>query len=57
MPEVYAARRDRLRLENHRDAQDIEFTVEQGRLYMLQTPGEMQHVAAVRMAAEMVQEG
>ena len=40
LPEVYAAvrARSRKRLESHyRDAQDLEFTVERGKLYMLQT--------------------
>ncbi|MDQ3945106.1 MAG: pyruvate, phosphate dikinase [Actinomycetota bacterium] len=46
-------------LENHyRDMCDIEFTVEQGRLYMLQTRvGKRTATAALRMAAEMVEEG
>jgi pyruvate,orthophosphate dikinase len=43
------------RLENHyRDMQDIEFTIEKGRLYMLQCRvGKRNGVAAVRMATEM----
>jgi pyruvate, orthophosphate dikinase len=47
------------RLEHHyRDMQDIEFTVEQGRLWMLQTrTGKRTGKAAVRMAVEMVEEG
>jgi pyruvate,orthophosphate dikinase len=47
------------KLENHyRDMCDIEFTVEQGRLYMLQTRvGKRTAAAALRMAAEMVDEG
>ena len=60
MPEVYRHLVEiASRLENHfRDAQDIEFTVEQGRLYMLQTRSAKRNgVAAVRMAVEMVQEG
>ena len=46
-------------LENHyRDMCDIEFTVEQGRLFMLQTRiGKRTAAAALRMAAEMVDEG
>jgi pyruvate,orthophosphate dikinase len=46
-------------LENHyRDMCDIEFTIEQGRLYMLQTRvGKRTAAAALRMAAEMVDEG
>ncbi len=47
------------RLEKHyRDMQDIEFTVESGRLYMLQTRGAKRTApAAVRAAVEMVREG
>ena len=46
-------------LENHyRDMCDIEFTIEQGTLYMLQTRvGKRTAAAALRMAAEMVEEG
>jgi pyruvate, orthophosphate dikinase len=46
-------------LENHyRDMCDIEFTVEQGRLFMLQTRvGKRTALAALRMAVEMQQEG
>jgi pyruvate,orthophosphate dikinase len=45
-------------LENHyRDMCDIEFTIEQGRLFMLQTRiGKRTAAAALRMAAEMVDE-
>ena len=47
------------RLEaTYKDAQDIEFTVEQGTLYMLQTRSAKRTVkAAVKMAVDMVQEG
>jgi pyruvate,orthophosphate dikinase len=47
------------RLEQHyRDMQDIEFTVERGKLYMLQTrTGKRTAAAAVRIAEEMVEEG
>ncbi|HEX2716735.1 MAG TPA: pyruvate, phosphate dikinase [Gemmatimonadaceae bacterium] len=47
------------RLEQHyRDMQDIEFTVERGKLYLLQTrSGKRTAVAAVRIANEMVEEG
>ena len=47
------------RLETHyRDMQDIEFTIEQGRLWMLQTrTGKRTGPAAVRIAVEMVEEG
>ncbi len=46
-------------LEAHyRDMCDIEFTIEQGRLYMLQTRvGKRTAAAALRMAVEMVDEG
>jgi len=47
------------RLEVHyQDMQDIEFTIEQGRLWMLQTrTGKRTGAAAVRIAVEMVTEG
>jgi pyruvate, orthophosphate dikinase len=47
------------RLEAHyRDLQDVEFTVEEGRLYLLQTrTGKRTAAAALRVAAEMVDEG
>ena len=46
------------RLERHfRDMQDIEFTVQQGKLWMLQTrTGKRTAFAALRIAVEMVQE-
>ncbi|MHB0980074.1 MAG: pyruvate, phosphate dikinase [Thermoleophilia bacterium] len=46
-------------LEKHyRDMQDIEFTIEDGALYMLQTrSGKRTAAAALRMAVEMVEEG
>ena len=46
-------------LERHyRDMQDIEFTIEQGKLWMLQTRrGKRTGAAAVRIAVEMEQEG
>lgn len=46
------------RLERHyKDMQDIEFTIEKGKLYMLQCRvGKRNGVAAVRMAVEMKQE-
>jgi pyruvate,orthophosphate dikinase len=56
MPEVYKQLVDiRNRLEKHyRDMQDIEFTIENGRLFMLQTRvGKRNGPAAVRMAYEM----
>jgi pyruvate,orthophosphate dikinase len=47
------------RLERHyRDMQDLEFTVERGKLYLLQTrSGKRTAGAAVRIAREMVAEG
>ncbi|HZZ66301.1 MAG TPA: pyruvate, phosphate dikinase [Candidatus Baltobacteraceae bacterium] len=46
-------------LERHyRDMQDLEFTVERGKLYMLQTrTGKRSAQAAVRIALDMVKEG
>ena len=46
-------------LESHyRDVQDIEFTVQQGRLWVLQTRnGKRTAAAALRIAADMVREG
>lgn len=46
-------------LEDHyRDMQDIEFTIERGKLYMLQTrTGKRTTSAALRIAADMVREG
>lgn len=53
--ELYAIQN---RLEKHyKDMQDIEFTIEKGKLYMLQCRvGKRNGVAAVRMATEMVKE-
>jgi pyruvate,orthophosphate dikinase len=47
------------RLEHHfRDMQDLEFTVERGKLFLLQTrTGKRTAAAAVRIAREMVDEG
>jgi pyruvate,orthophosphate dikinase len=47
------------RLEKHyRDIQDIEFTIEQGKLFLLQTrTGKRTAQAAVKIAVEMVDEG
>jgi pyruvate, orthophosphate dikinase len=47
------------KLEKHyRNMQDIEFTIERGKLYMLQTrTGKRTGPAAVRIATEMVKEG
>jgi pyruvate,orthophosphate dikinase len=59
MPEVYKQLMDiRSKLESHyKDMQDIEFTVQEGKLYMLQTrTGKRTGTAAVRIAVEMVKE-
>ena len=60
MPEVY----DELesiykRLETHfKDMQDIEFTIEDGKLFMLQTrTGKRTATAAIKIAVDMVKEG
>jgi len=60
MPHVFAQLNDiRLILEKHyRDMQDIEFTVQQGKLYMLQTRnGKRSIAAALRIGVDMVKEG
>jgi pyruvate, orthophosphate dikinase len=60
MPEAFDQLVETLdRLEAHyRDLQDIEFTVEEGTLYLLQTrTGKRTAAAALRVAAEMVDEG
>ena len=60
MPEVYNQLREiTTRLEKHyRDMQDFEFTIQDGRLYMLQTRnGKRTGRAAVRVAIQMVEEG
>ncbi|MDO4560353.1 MAG: pyruvate, phosphate dikinase [bacterium] len=60
MPEVYKEfHRIAKLLETHyRDAQDIEFTVERGKLYILQTRnGKRTAAAAVRIAMDMLHEG
>ena len=60
MPEIYNQLADVARkLETHyKDMQDIEFTVERGTLWMLQTrDGRRTGPAAVRIAVEMVREG
>ncbi|MCX7927597.1 MAG: pyruvate, phosphate dikinase [Candidatus Omnitrophica bacterium] len=59
MPKLYKELVDyRNRLEKHyRDMQDIEFTIEKGRLFMLQCRvGKRNGPAAVRMAVDMVKE-
>jgi pyruvate, orthophosphate dikinase len=60
MPEVYNQLREiTTRLEKHyKDVQDFEFTVQDGKLYMLQTRnGKRTGLAAVRIAIQMVEEG
>ncbi|WP_372882702.1 pyruvate, phosphate dikinase [Psychromonas sp.] len=60
MPECYAQLLDnRSTLERHfHEMQDIEFTIESGKLYMLQTrTGKRTAQAAIRIAVEMVDEG
>jgi len=60
MPEVYDHLRDiTTRLEKHyHDMQDFEFTIQDGKLYMLQTRnGKRTGRAAVRVAIQMVDEG
>jgi|HubBroStandDraft_4_1064222.scaffolds.fasta_scaffold01615_6 pyruvate,orthophosphate dikinase len=60
MPDVYNQLRDTTtRLEKHyKDMQDFEFTIQDGKLYMLQTRnGKRTGLAAVRVALQMVEEG
>ena len=60
MPDVYAQFLDIAKnLENHyHDMQDMEFTVERGKLFMLQTRnGKRTAAAAVKVAVDMVEEG
>ena len=60
MPEVYQQLRQiTSNLEKHyRDVQDFEFTIQEGKLYMLQTRnGKRTGPAAVRIAVDMVEEG
>ena len=60
MPEVFKQLAAvRLRLETHyRDMQDIEFTVQRGKLYMLQTRnGKRTAKAALKIAIDMVHDG
>jgi pyruvate,orthophosphate dikinase len=60
MPEVHAEfERVAMLLENHyREMQDVEFTIEKGKLWMLQTrDGKRTSQAAVRIAVDMVEEG
>ena len=60
MPEIYRQFSELCRrLEAHyRDMQDIEFTIEQGKLYLLQTrAGKRTAAAAVKVAVDLVKEG
>src|SRR5262249_14072669 len=60
MPEVYDQfQQAATRLENHyKDVQDLEFTIERGKLFMLQTRNAKRTgAAAVQIAVEMVNEG
>src|SRR5438552_4378451 len=60
MPHVYDQLREiTTRLETHyKDMQDFEFTIQDGKLYMLQTRnGKRTGLAAVRVAIQMVEEG
>jgi pyruvate,orthophosphate dikinase len=60
MPQVYADLfAVQQKLENHyRDMQDMEFTMQDGKLWMLQTRnGKRTGAAMVRMAVEMVEQG
>src|SRR2546427_2853947 len=60
LPQVYRQFQEIAhRLEEHyRDMQDLEFTVEKGRLYMLQTrSGKRSAAAAIKVLADMVHEG
>jgi pyruvate,orthophosphate dikinase len=59
-PDIYRQLSDlRLRLEKHyRDMQDMEFTIQQGKLFMLQTrTGKRTGLSAVNIAVDMVKEG
>ncbi len=60
MPEVYTQFAETAKkLENHyRDMQDMEFTIEKGKLYMLQTRnGKRTAASALRVACDLVKEG
>ena len=60
MPECYYELKENCKkLENHyKDMQDMEFTVENGKLYMLQTRnGKRTGEAAVKIAVDLVKEG
>jgi pyruvate,orthophosphate dikinase len=60
MPEVYKQFAEIAnKLENHyRDMQDMEFTIEKGKLFMLQTRnGKRTAAAALKIAVDLVDEG
>lgn len=60
MPDVYRefCRIAKLLEEHYKDSQDIEFTVERGKLYILQTRnGKRTAAAAVKVAMDMYREG
>ncbi len=60
MPEIYGELVDIYKkLEAHyRDMQDLEFTIERGRLYLLQTRnGKRTGFASIRIAVDLVEEG
>lgn len=60
MPEIYAELNSyQQKLEKHyRDMQDLEFTIQDGKLWMLQTrAGKRTGLAAIRIGVEMVEEG
>jgi len=60
MPDVYRefCRIAKLLEEHYRDAQDIEFTVERGKLYILQTRNAKRTAAAaIKIAVDMCREG
>ena len=60
MPEAYQEFLDIVEMleQNYRDMQDMEFTIERGKLWMLQTrTGKRTAAAAVRIAVDLVEEG
>jgi len=60
MPKIYKELDDiRLKLERHyREMQDVEFTIQEGTLFMLQTrTGKRTGLAAIKIAVDMVKEG
>ena len=60
MPEVYKEFTEiATKLENHyRDMQDMEYTIEEGKLYMLQTRnGKRTAASAIKIAVDLVNEG